>query len=429
MNPIDDLRSTSGLLECGLGDYTTLSPEALQAYQDPDQSGEELMSRFLRDNRQLMMEAGQWMVEQQHDPRAPTVAVDVFPGPAQPMKRIASRSTIKSELSYQGSQAGDSPRAQVPDQELSTSDIISSRARKLYYNIILVGDSGLGKTSFLHAFLRLRLNRLAGVSGCERVALLRQTTEIVHNRAVYSTAGLEIHFDVIDTPGYGTAASFRAWQDMIEGFIANQTLEYAKAKENVPKGRRIDSRIHLCLYFMEGVRVKDLDLKALHSLQRFVSIVPVLSKSESYTEREILQAKLEVVESCARAGIRFFDCLGAAPTKAREMNEAPLGPCPPFALLSHCDLVSGYKEKPKFGRKFHWGVCDIENPKHSDFSLLCKLLIGHFLLPCREEAKKFSKKPIQHQHQHTERDRKRRLMAVASVVSAVTLGLFSFLRR
>ena len=427
MNPVDELRSGSGVLECGLGDYATLSPEALQAYQDPDQSGEELMSRFLRDNRKLMMEAGQWGVGQQHDPRAPAVAVDVFPGPPQPMKRITSQSTLKSELSYQGSQGVDSPQNCAVFPDLSPADIIRSRSRKMYFNIILVGDSGVGKTSFLHAFLRLRLNRLAAKNACERVALLKETTNIVHNRAVYSGEGLDIHFDVIDTPGYGTAESFREWQEAIQDFVISQARNYAKSKETIPKSQRPDTRIHLCLYFLEGVRVKELDLKAMHALQTYVSLVPILSRSDSYTEKELLQAKLQVVETCARAGVHFFDCGSAVPSKVKEMNEAPQGPCPPFALLSHCELIVNKKGKEKFGRRFHWGVCDVENPAHSDFSLLCKLLIGPFILPSVREAKVLTKKIAERDMKHSEDDRKTAL-TVVSVMSAVALGLFRFLR-
>ena len=69
MDPIEDLRPGSGLLECGLGEYTALSPEALQAYQASDPPGlDPLMTRFLRDNRQLMLEAGTWTVALHHTP-------------------------------------------------------------------------------------------------------------------------------------------------------------------------------------------------------------------------------------------------------------------------------------------------------------------------------------------------------------------------
>lgn len=33
-------------------------------------------------------------------------------------------------------------------------------------------------------------------------------------------------------------------------------------------------------------------------------------------------------------------------------------------------------------RKYSWGICDIENPEHTDFLLLYGLVIGYLSTPC-----------------------------------------------
>ena len=428
MDPIEDLRPGSGLLECGLGEFVALSPEALMAYQAPDPPGlDPLMARFLRDNRQLMLEAGQWTVAQHHDTRS--VPVDMVPAAAQPLKRIASQSTIRSELSFQGSSPGveDPRRSGRTEEDLLTSAIIKSRTQRMYYNLILLGDSGLGKTSFLRAFFALKLNRLTNQPRTKRISLLKPTTDIEHHRTVYIGEGLHLHFDVIDTPGYGVAASFRDWLGSIQRFITEQAKEYAVAKESTPKSQRVDSRIHLCLYFLEGPRVKENDLKAMHSLQRYVNIIPVISRSDSYTIQELIETKLLVVTTCAKAGIQLFDCASAAPSKAQEMNEAALGPCPPFALLSHCQPLRGAHGHETYGREYHWGLCDIQNPAHSDFSLLSKLLIGHFMLPSMKQTKILTKEIVKEPKPKAKKPH--RTLMLVSALSAVTLGVLSLFRK
>lgn len=429
MDPIEDLRPGSGLLECGLGEYTALSPEALQAYQAPDLPGlDPLMARFLRDNRQLMVEAGQWTVAQQHDSRS--VAIDLVPGPAQPLKRISSQSTVRSELSFQGS----SPEVENPrcsgrtEDSLLTSEVIKSRMQRMYYNLILLGDSGLGKTSFLRAFFALKLNKLTNQPRTKRISLLKPTTDIEHHRTVYIGEGLDLHFDVIDTPGYGAAPNFADWLFSIKSFIADQAKEYALAKESTPKSQRVDSRIHLCLYFLEGPRVKENDLKALLCLQKYVNIIPVISRSDSYTEGELLQTKLLVAETCGEYGISLFDCVSAAPNKAKEMNEAALGPCPPFALLSHCQPLRRPDGRETYGREYHWGLCDIQNPAHSDFTLLSKLLIGHFMLPSMKATKVLTRQ-VGPQEARQESGLKRKTLVLVSALSVVTLGVLSLFRK
>lgn len=429
MDPIEDLRPGSGLLECGLGEYTALSPEALQAYQASDPPGfDPLMARFLRDNRQLMLEAGTWTVAQQHDTRS--VAVNLIPGPAQPLKRISSQSTVRSELSFQGSSPGvEDPRCSGrTEEDLLTSEVIKSRTQRMYYNLILLGDSGLGKSSFLRAFFALKLNKLTNQPRTKRISLLKPTTDIEHHRTVYIGEGLDLHFDVIDTPGYGAAPSFANWLSSISSFIADQAKEYAIAKESIPKSQRVDSRIHLCLYFLEGPRVKENDLKTLFCLQKYVNIIPVISRSDSYTEGELLQAKLLVVETCAQAGIHLFDCLSAAPNKAKEMNEAPLGPCPPFALMSHCQPIRRPDGRETYGREYHWGFCDIQNATHSDFALLSKLLIGHFMLPSMKATKALTR-PVEIKEVRQESGLKRRTLVLVSALSVVTLGVLSLFRK
>jgi septin family protein len=48
-----------------------------------------------------------------------------------------------------------------------------------------------------------------------------------------------------------------------------------------------------------------------------------------------------------------------------------------------------------YGRRYPWGVCDINNPTHSDFSLLYRLLIGYFSQACITRTKDIYRRIIE----------------------------------
>ncbi len=57
-----------------------------------------------------------------------------------------------------------------------------------------------------------------------------------------------------------------------------------------------------------------------------------------------------------------------------------MGPAPPFLIISSTEKISLSKSDFAYGRVYNWGICNIENPNHCDFSLLYNLLIGHYCL-------------------------------------------------
>jgi septin family protein len=141
----------------------------------------------------------------------------------------------------------------------------------------------------------------------------------------------------------------------------------------------------LCLYFIEGPRIKDLDKRTLFELQKYVNIIPILARADSYSVEEILEAKLRIIEECYDAGIQFFDCAKAMRLDVNDLEG--IGPCPPFAVVTSTELIQKIEGDFCYGRKYPWGVCDINNPLHSDFALLYRLLIGYFSQPCIESTK------------------------------------------
>lgn len=305
--------------------------------------------------------------------------------------RIASVQTLKSTyLSHESS--SDSPENELLSSELQALAQVhlDSMAKPCHFNILLAGDAGLGKSAFIECLLKLKFN-------CGLIpSILKEeltpggpvrppTKAICHNRASKIEGGLNVHLDLIDTPGYGTWGPFEEWLRTIREFIHEENLRYLVTKERERKA--VDSRIHLCLYFLEGPRIKQNDLSALHSLQSLVNIIPILAKADAFTPMEIVQVKLEIIQQCAEASLELFDCAKYLGKDVRLITESPLGPCPPFAVISSVQCLEPSPGRIMYGRLYPWGVCDVNNPCHSDFNLLYHVLIAYLMQPAIDETK------------------------------------------
>ena len=69
-----------------------------------------------------------------------------------------------------------------------------------------------------------------------------------------------------------------------------------------------DKLIHVCLYFLQGPRIKKLDITIMKRLSQYVNIIPVLAKGDCYTQEEVKILKEELKRGADEAKIDFFDC-------------------------------------------------------------------------------------------------------------------------
>mmetsp|Transcript_9465 Transcript_9465/g.18250 ORF Transcript_9465/g.18250 Transcript_9465/m.18250 type:complete len:345 (+) Transcript_9465:1086-2120(+) len=292
--------------------------------------------------------------------------------------------------------------------------------KPVHLNVMVVGDSSLGKTTFIEAFIAIKFRN--GLPDFVKSSESSQgpTPEITHHIATKIENEVEFIMDMIDVPGYGSFTRLESWLKMLQEFLSTQAIKYANLS-HIPKLERPDPRVHLCLYFIQGTRLKEADIQAMYVLQKYVNIIPVIAKADMHTADEIVSAKLNIALAASAAQISFFDCVKAMGIKSTELTNGPLGPCPPFALVSSLNMVSLEEDRFVFGRKYPWGVCDITDPEHSDFSLLSHLLVSHLVQPAIDSTKVFAKALI----------KKPKLKREASswkwspVVFGLLIGLFS----
>jgi Septin family protein len=61
------------------------------------------------------------------------------------------------------------------------------------------------------------------------------------------------------------------------------------------------------LYFIAGPRINQKDLIYMKRLKKYVNIIPVLAKGDSYTVNEIKEMKLNLIREAHDYKIEWFD--------------------------------------------------------------------------------------------------------------------------
>lgn len=308
--------------------------------------------------------------------------------PQKKIHRISSTSTIKSLLT-ESVQA--SPKLSAV--EMSELNVIAKArlqliSKPLNFNIIVLGDSNIGKTSLIHTILAKNFNEIAPELLGQKA--LYPTRNILDNIGVVSNEETELRVNLIDTPGYGFFTSKEKWVETIVSFISKQAKGY-KSLKKVGKGENIeDIRVHIALYMIEGPRCKEADLEMMYTLQKYVNIIPLIARADAYSASELTQVKLQMLSQSVDAKIVFFDVIMALKENINELDKSLLAPIPPFAVISGGNLLRT-NEKNSFVRRYSWGLCDLQDNNCSDFNILCKLLFGHFVIPAISASKALNK--------------------------------------
>jgi septin family protein len=73
----------------------------------------------------------------------------------------------------------------------------------------------------------------------------------------------------------------------------------------------MDYRIHLILYFMSGPKPKVNDYSIMNELQKWVNILPVISRGDASDFDKVVNAKSELLSNLKNHEIEIFDVYSA----------------------------------------------------------------------------------------------------------------------
>ncbi|CAO3573526.1 unnamed protein product [Mortierella alpina] len=255
-------------------------------------------------------------------------------------------------------------------------------------NLMVVGESGLGKTTFMNTLFNTDLKDEIlpkKIHSTQTVQIQPTFYELVEDN-------VSLNLCIVDTPGFGDELNREHNLDPIIEYIDQQYEEYMTAERHPGFRKAIpDTRIHAVLYFLapNGHGLKELDVKALKTLSRKVNVIPLIAKADMMTAEERSLFKNVLLRDLEEHRIRTFpssypDEVDGAEELLRHIPFSVIG-SESFALVGNRRVRC---------RSYRWGVVEVENAEHSDFVYLRELLLAtclHDLVESTHEV---------HYHQH-----------------------------
>ncbi|KAF9357032.1 hypothetical protein BGX26_004328, partial [Mortierella sp. AD094] len=237
-------------------------------------------------------------------------------------------------------------------------------------NLMVVGESGLGKTTFMNTLFNTDLKEEIPVKKIH-------STQTVHIQPSYYELiedGVLLNLCVVDTPGFGDELNRGRNLTPIMEYIDQQYEEYMNAERHPGFRKTIpDTRVHAVLYFLAptGHGLKELDIRALKTLSQKVNVIPLIAKADTMTAEEKIAFKSLLLRDFEEYQIKTFP--SSYPDEVDGAEE--LLKHIPFSVVgSESFAVIGGKRVR--ARSYRWGVVEVENTEHSDFVYLRELLLA-----------------------------------------------------
>ncbi|KAL9108814.1 MAG: hypothetical protein Q9227_006471 [Pyrenula ochraceoflavens] len=272
-----------------------------------------------------------------------------------------------------------SQNAVFPRSHVGFDSITAQIERKLLkrgfqFNVICVGQTGLGKSTLINTIFASHLIDSKGrMRPDEHV---RQTTEIQAVSHIIEENGVRLRLNIVDTPGYGDHVNNDRCWDPIVKYIKDQHSAYLRKELTAQRDRYIqDTRIHCCLFFIQpsGHALKPIDIVVLKKLSDVVNVVPVIAKSDALTLEERRAFKERIKEEFAFHNLRMYPYDNEEHDEEERAVNAQIKDIIPFAVVGSEKTIN-IGGKQVRGRQNRWGVINVEDDTHCEFVYLRNFL-------------------------------------------------------
>ncbi|XP_036135513.1 septin-14 [Molossus molossus] len=237
------------------------------------------------------------------------------------------------------------------------------------FNILCVGETGLGKSTLMDTLFNTNLKEKKSSHFHSNVELKIQTYELKENN-------VQLKLTVVNTVGYGDQMNKEASYQPIIGYLDAQFEAYFQEELKIKRSfvDYHDSRIHVCLYFISptGHSLKALDLLTLKNIDNKVNIIPLIAKADTISKNDIQTFKYKIMNELISNGIQIYQFPTDDKTTA-QVNSA-MNEHLPFAVVGCMEEVKVGKRMVR-GRQYPWGVLQVENENHCDFIKLRDMLL------------------------------------------------------
>eukprot|EP00899_Mesostigma_viride_P014889 jgi/Mesvir1/23400/Mv21093-RA.2 len=271
-----------------------------------------------------------------------------------------------------------------------TAGVVSTSSGMSYFKVMVVGDTGLGKStlvSLLSRGLAGSSGPAAGHSSDATPAEPPRTTSVDDTRRSVVTLDkdgnlMTVVFTLVDTPpAFGDASTLKGEREpgspplsglaQVREYIHFCLEEHANIVQSQHTGRArlmsdMDVRVDCVVYLVGPHRLKLADVEAMSALARVTSVLPVIAKADSMTPAEREHFRAELRDELDLLGIVTVDLCAELSLVGEDVGSRF-----PFAVVLSTHLA---EREPT--RQYPWGACCATNPAYSDLLLLKESILS-----------------------------------------------------
>ncbi|ESN94549.1 hypothetical protein HELRODRAFT_185119 [Helobdella robusta] len=240
------------------------------------------------------------------------------------------------------------------------------------FTLMLVGESGLGKSTLINSMFLTDIYNNEHPGPSKRP---NKTLKVEKMNVLLKEGGVQLKLTIVDTPGFGDAVNnSNCWQPVVE-YIDSQYNAFLNAESRVIRQVSEDTRVHCCLYFISpnGHGLRQLDIEFMKQLHEKVNIIPLIAKADSMTAEECKTFKKTIMNEIMQNKIKIYefpDCDDEEERRIMKKMKERI----PFAVVGSNMVVECNGRKIR-ARTYPWGVVEVENLEHNDFTALRNMLI------------------------------------------------------
>ncbi|CAH0545907.1 unnamed protein product [Brassicogethes aeneus] len=242
------------------------------------------------------------------------------------------------------------------------------------FTLMVVGESGLGKSTLINSMFLTDIYNSTDYPGPTQ--RLKKTVAVETTRVVLKENGVNLTLTMVDTPGFGDAVdNSNCWAPVIE-YIESKYEDYLNSEARVTRKLLADQRVHCCLYFIQpsGHGLKSLDIEFMKRLCDKVNIIPIVAKADTLTSEECALFKKQILNEIAQNKIKIYEFPDTTEEDEEHKLNKSLKDRVPFAVVGSNAVIEVDGKKIR-GRKYPWGIAEVENLEHCDFIALRNMVI------------------------------------------------------